>query len=101
MLRGKTHVDKATKKMYLQVAYGSSAGIAMVLAIFGCLQLGNYLDGVFDTGYKLTIFFLLFGIIVAFYNLFYMIRKYFPDENPVMTHLKSEPHRKRPPFNQD
>jgi ATP synthase protein I len=87
--------------MYLQLAYSSSAGIAMVLAIFGCLYLGSYLDGLFETGHKLTVFFLLFGIIAAFRNLFSIIKKYFPDESPVITYLKSEPHRKRPPAKQD
>ena len=94
-------MDKMTKKMYLQLAYSSSAGIAMVLAIFGCLYLGSYLDGVFGTGHKLTLVFLLFGIFVAFKNLFYMIKKHFPDDNPVIAYLKSEPRRKRPPPKKD
>lgn len=89
-------MDRATKKMYLQLAYASSVGIAMVLAIFGCLILGVYLDRKFETGNKLTIIFLLIGIFAGFRNLFWIAKKYFRDEKPVITCLKSEPHRKRP-----
>ena len=94
-------MDEATKKIYLQLAYTSSAGIAMVLAIFGCLYFGSFLDRVFETGFKLTFVFLLIGIIAAFRNLFLVIKKYFPDESPVIANLKSEPHRKRPAPIQD
>jgi len=94
-------MDEATKRMYLQLAYASSAGIAMVLAIFGCLYLGSFLDRVFETGNKLTVAFLLIGIIAAFRNLFYIVKKYFPDESPVIANLKIEPHRKRPHPKQD
>jgi ATP synthase protein I len=102
MLGAKPKMDKeATRKMYLQLAYSTSAGIAMVLAIFGCLYIGSYLDSVFDTGPKLTIGFLLVGIFVAFRNLFLMVKKYFPDESPVIANLKNEPRRKRPSPRQD
>ena len=97
MLRSATQMDKAKKKLYIQLSYASSVGIAMVLAIFGCLFLGAYLDREFGTGHKLTIIFLLIGIIAGFRNLFWIAKKYFPDEKPVITCLKSEPHRKRPP----
>jgi ATP synthase protein I len=89
-------MGKSSRKLYLQLAYASSIGIAMVLAIFGCLFLGAYLDGIFGTGHKLTIIFLLIGIMAGFRNLYWIAKKYFPDEKPVITCLKSEPHRKRP-----
>jgi ATP synthase protein I len=101
MLGAIPKMDKATRKMSLQLAYGTSAGITMVLSIFGCLYIGSYLDSVFDTAPKLTIGFLLIGIFVAFRNLFLMVKKYFPDETSVIANLKSEPHRKRPPLRQD
>lgn len=96
MLRSATQMGKASRKMYLQMAYASSIGIVMVLAIFGCLFLGAYLDGKFGTGHKLTITFLLIGIFVGFRNIYWIVKKYFPDEKPVITCLKSESHRKRP-----
>ena len=101
MLRNAAQMDKAAKKMYFQLAYVSSMGIAMVFAIFGCLFLGAYLDRVFETGYKLTITFMLIGIFAGFRNLFWIAKRYFPDDKPVITCLKSEPHRKRPPPKED
>ena len=34
-------MDMETKKYAVQMAFASSIGIAMVLAIFGCLMLGS------------------------------------------------------------
>jgi ATP synthase protein I len=55
-------------------------GIGMVLAIFGCLYLGRYLDEQFGTGLRFTIIFLLLGIAAGFRNLYYIIKKYSADE---------------------
>ena len=55
MLRSATQMDKETRKTAIQLAYASSIGIAMVLAIFGGLYLGVHLDRKFGTGYKFTI----------------------------------------------
>lgn len=90
-------MDKETKKTVIQLAYASSIGIAMVLTIFGGLYLGFYLDRKFDTGYTLTIIFLVIGIIAGFRNLYVLIKKNFPDEQKIIKSLKHEPHRKRPP----
>jgi ATP synthase protein I len=90
-------VDKETKQSAIQMAYASSIGIAMVLAIFGCLFLGTWLDGKLGTGPYFTLLFLLIGIIAGFRNLYVLIRKYFRDEQPLITGVKSETHRKRPP----
>jgi ATP synthase protein I len=62
------------------MAYASSVGIGMVLAIFGCLYLGRYLDEQFGTGLRFTIIFLLLGIAAGFRNLYYIIKKYSADE---------------------
>jgi hypothetical protein len=35
-------VDNETRKYAMQMAFASTIGIAMVLAIFGCLLLGVY-----------------------------------------------------------
>jgi ATP synthase protein I len=90
-------MDKDTKKTALQLAYASSIGIAMVLAIFGGLYLGVILDEKFGTGYKFTVLLLIIGIIAGFRNIFVLIKKISRDEKPVIKYLKSEPHRKRPP----
>jgi ATP synthase protein I len=90
-------VDKETKQSAIQMAYASSVGIAMVLAIFGCLFLGTWLDRKMGTAPYFTLLFLLIGIIAGFRNLYVLIRKYFRDEQPLITGVKSETHRKRPP----
>ncbi len=89
-------MDNDTKKNAMQMAYASSIGIAMVLAIFGCLLLGAYLDRKFDSGHVFTFFLLLIGIAAGFRNIYVLIKKNFPDEEPIIKSLKSEPHRKRP-----
>ncbi len=80
----------------VQMAFASSIGIAMVLAIFGCLLLGVYLDRKFDSGNVFTLMLLVIGIGAGFRNLYVLIKRNFPNEEPIIKSLKSEPHRKRP-----
>lgn len=89
-------MDKETRESAIQMAYASSIGITMVLAIFGCLFLGTWLDGKLGTEPYFTLLFLLIGIVAGFRNLYVLIKKYFKDEQPIITCVKSEPHRKRP-----
>jgi len=89
-------MDNETKKLSIQMAYASSIGIAMVLAIFGCLLLGSYLDRKFDSGHVFTIVFLLIGISAGFRNIFVLIQRNFRDDESIIKSLKSEPHRQRP-----
>lgn len=90
-------MDKDTKQMVIQMSYASSAGIAMVLMIFGGLYLGIHLDRKFGTGYIYTVILLLVGIIAGFRNLYVLVKKISRSERPVIKYLRSEPHRKRPP----
>jgi len=78
------------------MAYASSIGIAMVLAIFGCLWLGVYLDRKFDSGNVFTFIFLIIGIAAGFRNIYVLIKKNFTDEEQIIKSIKSEPHRQRP-----
>ena len=89
-------MDKDLQKYAMQMALASSIGIAMVLAIFGCLLLGSYLDRKFDSGHVFTVVFMLIGIAAGFRNIYVLIKKNFTDEEPVIKSLKSEPHRQRP-----
>ena len=89
-------MDKEGKKAYTQMAYASSIGIGMVLAIFGGLFLGNWLDKKLGTTPFFMFLFLLMGIVAGFRSLYLLIRQYFKDEKTVIRSLKSEPHRKRP-----
>ncbi|MCX5850405.1 MAG: AtpZ/AtpI family protein [Deltaproteobacteria bacterium] len=89
-------MDKETRKYAMQMAFASSIGIAMIVAIFGCLLLGAYLDRKFDSGHVFSIIFLLIGIAAGFRNLYVLIKNNFTDEEQIIKSLKSEPHRQRP-----
>lgn len=90
-------MDKETKKSAIQMAYASSIGIAMVLAIFGCLYVGTWLDKKLGTEPYFTLLLLLIGIAAGFRNVYVLIKTHFKDEQPLITSVKSETHRKRPP----
>ena len=89
-------MDKETRKYAIQMAFASSIGIAMIMAIFGCLLLGVYLDKKFDSGHVFTVIFLFIGIAAGFRNLYVLIKQNFTDEEQIIKSLKSEPHRQRP-----
>ncbi len=89
-------MDQEMKKSAMQMAFASSIGIAMVLAIFGCLWFGSYLDKKFESGNVFSIIFLIIGISAGFRNIYVLIKKNFTDEEPVIKSLKNEPHRQRP-----
>ena len=89
-------MDKETRKYAIQMAFASSIGIAMIIAIFGCLLLGVYLDKKFDSGHVFSVIFLFIGIAAGFRNLYVLIKQNFTDEEQIIKSLKSEPHRQRP-----
>ena len=89
-------MDNETRKYAMQMAFASTIGIAMILAIFGCLLLGVYLDRKFDSGHVFSVIFLLIGIAAGFRNLYVLIEKNFTDEEQIIKSLKSESHRQRP-----
>jgi ATP synthase protein I len=89
-------MDKETRKYAVQMAIASSIGIAMILAVFGCLFIGSYLDKKFDSGHVFTVVFLLIGIAAGFRNIYTLIETNFNDEETIIKSLKSERHRQRP-----
>jgi len=72
-------VDKETKKSAIQLAYASSIGISMALAIFGCFFLGTWLDRKLGTEPYFTLLFLLIGIVAGFRNIYVLMKRYFKD----------------------
>ncbi|MFO7749663.1 MAG: AtpZ/AtpI family protein [Desulfobacteraceae bacterium] len=62
-------MKKETSKSMRELAYYSSLGISMALAIFIGLFAGLWLDGKFDTSPVLTLIFLGLGIAAGFRNL--------------------------------
>ncbi|MBW2631504.1 MAG: AtpZ/AtpI family protein [Deltaproteobacteria bacterium] len=63
-----------------QMGYASSLGIAMVIAIFGCLIIGLYLDKKLGTNNVFTPLFLLIGVAAGFRNFYLFIKSTFPDD---------------------
>lgn len=90
-------MDKETKKAAIQLAYASSIGISMVIAIFGCLFLGVWLDRKLGTDPYLTLIFLLMGIVAGFRNMVLLIKRSFKDKQPATKGVPDEANRKRPP----
>lgn len=90
-------MSRFEKKTLVQMGYASSVGIAMVLAIFGSLYFGHWLDNKFGTLPYFTIIFLLIGVFAGFKNIYNLIQRNFKNEEPVIKSLKRESHRKRPP----
>jgi ATP synthase protein I len=72
-------LDKETKKSAIQMAYASSIGISMALAIFGCFFLGTWLDRKLGTKPYFTLLFLLIGIAAGFRNIYVLMKRYFKD----------------------
>jgi len=77
---GKTGKKTSKKKMMFQMGYASSLGIAMVIAIFGCLMIGVYLDKKLGTDNIFTPLFLLIGVAAGFRNFYLFIKSTFPDK---------------------
>jgi F0F1-type ATP synthase assembly protein I len=91
-------MSQDTKNFAKQLAYASSVGFEMVLALFGGLLLGMWLDKQLGTGHILALLFFVIGAILGLRNIYVIIKKYFPDEGEdIQRRIKSESHRKRPP----
>jgi len=71
---------KISKKMMFQMGYASSLGIAMIVAIFGCLMIGVYLDKKLGTDNIFTPLFLLIGVVAGFRNFYVFVKSTFPDK---------------------
>lgn len=89
-------MDKDVKKSVAQMFYASSAGIFMVIVIFGGLYLGRYIDHRLGTTPYFTIFLIAVGIFAGFRNVYLLIKK-INREPSFIDGLKSESHKKRPP----
>jgi len=90
-------VDKETRQTAIQIASLSSIGIAFVIAVFGCFFLGRWLDRQLGTEPYLAFLLMLIGIAAGFRNIYVLIKRYVNNEKPIITRVKSEPQRKRPP----
>ena len=68
-------MDNDTKKMFRALGVLSTAGMAMAFSIGIGVIIGHYLDEKFNTAPWFLIIFLIFGIVAAFRNLYYMYKK--------------------------
>lgn len=68
-------MENDTKKTIRTLGYLSTTGMAMGLSIAIGALAGYYLDKKFNTDPWLFFVFLLFGIIAAYRNLIFMVRK--------------------------
>ena len=68
-------MEKETKRLFRELAYYSSLGLSIALAIFIGLAVGIYLDRRFGTTPWCTLIFLVLGIIAGFRNIAIVIRK--------------------------
>ena len=76
-------MGKKKAKKAFEMAYAASLGIAMVIAIFGSLLIGVYLDRKLGTRHIFTPIFLIVGIGAGFRNFYVFIKRFFPDETRV------------------
>jgi ATP synthase protein I len=79
---------KAT--VVFEMAYASSLGIALVIAIFGSLLLGVFIDRKLGTGSIFTILFLVIGIVAGFRNYYVFIKRYLSDETEESGELRED-----------
>ena len=68
-------MDKGTKRTAFRLVYASSIGISMVIAIFGSLYVGLWLDKKFGTSPYLTLLLLFMGVVAGFKNIYVMIKR--------------------------
>ncbi|HEJ83603.1 MAG TPA: AtpZ/AtpI family protein [Desulfobacteraceae bacterium] len=68
-------MDKETKKTFRTLGYLSTVGMAMAFAISLGALIGYFLDKRFGTEPWMFFVFLGFGIIAAFKNLLFMVKK--------------------------
>jgi len=68
-------MKKKNRRYLKDLAYFSSLGFSISLAIFIGLGVGLWLDGIFDSSPWLTLIFLVLGIIAGFKNIAVAIKK--------------------------
>ena len=68
-------MKRETRRAYKELAYYSSLGLSVALAIFIGLGIGIWLDRKLDTALWLMLIFLVFGIIAGFRNIAMAIKR--------------------------
>jgi len=68
-------MKRENRRAFKELAYFSSLGISVSLAVFIGLGIGVVLDGKFGTSPWCTLIFLVFGIIAGFRNIARVIKR--------------------------
>jgi ATP synthase protein I len=68
-------MKREDRRAFKELAYFSSLGISVALAVFIGLGVGVVLDRKFDTSPWFTLIFLVFGIIAGFRNIALVIKR--------------------------
>ena len=68
-------MKRETRRTFKELAYYSSLGLSVSLAIFIGLAIGVVLDRKFDTSPWFTLIFLIFGIVAGFRNIARVIKR--------------------------
>ncbi len=68
-------MKRENRRSFKELAYFSSLGISVALAVFIGLAIGVVLDGKFGTSPWFTLIFLAFGIIAGFRNIARVIKR--------------------------
>ena len=68
-------MNRETRRAFKELAYFSSLGISVALAIFIGLGVGVWLDRKFETSPWFTLIFLVFGIIAGYRNIALVIKR--------------------------
>ncbi len=72
---GGISMKRETRRAFKELAYYSSLGLSVSLAIFIGLGIGVWLDRKFDTSPWFTLIFLVLGIIAGFRNIALVIKR--------------------------
>jgi len=73
--KGASFMKRETSRTFKELAYYSSLGLSVALAIFIGLGIGVFLDRKFDTTPWFTLIFLGFGIAAGFRNIGRVIKR--------------------------
>lgn len=68
-------MNKEKRRYIKDLAYFSTVGLSMALAVFIGLAIGVYLDHRWDTSPWMTLIFLVLGIVAGFRNIGLAIKK--------------------------
>ncbi|HPC04729.1 MAG TPA: AtpZ/AtpI family protein [Syntrophales bacterium] len=71
---------KERRRWIFTLAYASSLGIGMAIAIFGSLFVGAWIDRKLGTRNIFATLFFFIGVAAGFRNVFLFLKRYFPKE---------------------